>query len=596
MESKVFDKWAAVTAVVDRFAAAARRDFFRILKYRVAEKINTACGSNGTLASYDAEIYDSYMRILSAYREVASIYLGNGQPIASPSVKEIWEGICEVLMSRLSVISEKDNFDNPVEAEKKEIVSRAILAAMEQVDAIIKNVQVTNVGRGLIVDSSPENVQIVCAEIAADLRARCISDLYGTYISAVRLALTNLNDLFGRQDVSYYNELLKEEHEILRQMVVVQAAALEEAARDGAAMGDEVNLLDGALNVLREAYQKESSEISRIERLFCEAAARNRENKGQIVMDVETEEDFAASLMDIAPVFSEKFNQNLAKAYVAFINLAEDLAGMRLDAYSRDLAAQRADDCKSAVAELANMSKEINLCFSGILDYYDEHAATLVDCDASDIIRGVAETISIKIESLNEAIEALEVDAQDTLESFVEIECRLDAACFEKHIVDGLMPYGKDERKGAKIVKVLVDSAISGDYRDKIERGLARKSSGTEKKLLAFKRDSLLFELSTFEEIMLYSVSRLRESASFCVLNYVAEIDKQFDKAGDILTKYGIEKIVPMAHEPFNSRENEVLMVEENDNFKKGEIIKTVNSGYRQGDMVIMRANVIAAK
>ena len=37
-------------------------------------------------------------------------------------------------------------------------------------------------------------------------------------------------------------------------------------------------------------------------------------------------------------------------------------------------------------------------------------------------------------------------------------------------------------------------------------------------------------------------------------------------------------------------------MAESNADFKKGEIVKLMNSGYRQNGAVILRANVIAAR
>ncbi|MCL2753821.1 MAG: nucleotide exchange factor GrpE, partial [Defluviitaleaceae bacterium] len=60
--------------------------------------------------------------------------------------------------------------------------------------------------------------------------------------------------------------------------------------------------------------------------------------------------------------------------------------------------------------------------------------------------------------------------------------------------------------------------------------------------------------------------------------------------------KFGIEKISPKTHEQFNAKEHEVLMAEQKEGFTKGEIIKTINSGYRYNDTIIVRANVIAAR
>jgi len=46
----------------------------------------------------------------------------------------------------------------------------------------------------------------------------------------------------------------------------------------------------------------------------------------------------------------------------------------------------------------------------------------------------------------------------------------------------------------------------------------------------------------------------------------------------------------------FNGKEHEVLIAETSEGFAKGEIIKVINPGYKRGDFILTRANVIAAK
>ncbi|MCL2375856.1 MAG: nucleotide exchange factor GrpE [Defluviitaleaceae bacterium] len=599
-EGKIFGKWIAIARAADGLADGLRADVFRNAKQLVAEKINTACGNDEALSSYDAEIFDCYMRIIGAYSKVVGIYLDEEKPITSQPVKEIWDGVYEVLASRLLAISEMDHLANPVQAEKKEIVSKIILDASERIlenDAAEDNIEIRR--RLFYAD---DNFQTICEEIAENIKSKCINEFYATYISAVKQALVNLNDISCRENVLYYNDMLKEEQDILRQIIVVQVMALENAMGEGFATEEEIAVLDEALNLLREAHQRESGEIDRIERLFNESAARNRENMGRIVMDVEDVEEFAASFDAVAPTVFEESKQSLDKAIDDFKKLVESLASAKLGTYTAKLSKQAADDCEKTAAGLVMMSRDVTQCFGTILRHYDENTEHLAACEEKDIIKGVAETILIKIDSLNEAIEAFEEDAKGILGLFAQGEMAFSSeiTAFEKHLVDNLMTYSKWEKNCGKIVKKLVDAAFDGEllaeYKEKLERGLVRKSEGAQKKMMAFKRDNLFYELSTFEEIMHYSVSRLRESESPCLQGFVSEIDSQNANIDDILTKYGVEKIAPAAHDAFNPKENEVLMAEESEGFNKGEIIKTINSGYRQDGTVIMRANVIAAK
>ncbi|MDR2183712.1 MAG: nucleotide exchange factor GrpE [Clostridiales bacterium] len=618
IEGKIFGKWIDAVSIIDKLVDAARADVFRGLKYLVVEKINTACGNDEALSSYDTEIYEAYMRLIDAYRRVVEIYLDAERPVTSLPVKEIWDGIYEVLMSRLMAISEKDSFANPVQAEKKEIVSRIIVAAAEQIDSITKQISdscAENEGFAIrqkllaMEEIGFEDVRDICAKIADDAKSRSARDFYGTYISAVKLALVNLNDLSERQNVSYYNELLKEEQDLLRQIVVVQVMALEKANSEGLATRAEADVLEEALNVLREAHQRESGEVDRIERLFNESAARNRENMGKVVMDVESEEDFVASFDEITPfgkdlpTIFETMRQSFVKAQTAFLGATADFVKARLKMYSDKLVLHAIYHNKKAASILMMMSSDIAQCLGGILEFYNENSEHLDNCDEKDIVKGVAETISIKIESLNEAVETFDKDTTELFGAFLQREITMvpeAADLFLAYIIENLLPLGKEEKSGAKIVKRLAETALEqkgfDEHKKNLGKVLAKTTKRLEKRMLAFKRDSLFYELSTFEEIMYYSVSRLRESEDGCLLGFVAEIDGQYKRTGDILAKYGVEKIVPAAHDAFNPKENEVLMAEESEGFKKGEIIKTVNSGYRQGEVIIMRANVIAAR
>lgn len=619
-ESEVYNKWTQAAAVLDKFAAKTASNCFRKLKYFIGSKINTSCGNDESLSSYDVEIYDAYMRIIRSYEEVAGIYLDADSPITSPGIKAIWDGIYAILMSRLLVNGEKESFVNPVEAEKKEIVSRSILAASAQMDVSIARILwnsqpewTARLKRHLVFDITFESFNQAIEDICESIRKECAEEFYQVYTLRVKSAIANLNDLSLRHDVSYYNELLKEEQDILKQIVVVQVMALEKAVSEGLAEEDEAKTLENALNVLRETYQKESSEIARIDRLFSEGAARNRKNMGQVVMELEDFSEFAASFEEVVPfknnlpAIFEKTKQNFTDKYSVFKNLTNEYITKRTREHLSKFTMKAIYNSKKDVSQTIHMVLEASRCFGSILSHYEENKEHLLTLGESDIIKGVAETILIKVESLDEAIVEFERDTDTVIAGLsaaqtgiLESDEEKMLAVFEEHLTRRLIELRKGEKKGPQIIKDTasdgLDKGICGEYWDKALKPHSKKKDEIEKKVLIFKRDSFFFEISTFEEIMYYSVSRLREASDSRVLEFVSEIDNQYKKISDVLTKYGIEKIAPGPHDFFNPKENEVLMVEENEAFKKGEIIKTMNSGYRQNDVVIVRANVIAAK
>ena len=58
----------------------------------------------------------------------------------------------------------------------------------------------------------------------------------------------------------------------------------------------------------------------------------------------------------------------------------------------------------------------------------------------------------------------------------------------------------------------------------------------------------------------------------------------------------GIEIIDPKPKDIFVAKEHDVLMAERVEGYKKGEIVKVMTKGYKNGNLVYIRSSVIAAK
>ena len=117
------------------------------------------------------------------------------------------------------------------------------------------------------------------------------------------------------------------------------------------------------------------------------------------------------------------------------------------------------------------------------------------------------------------------------------------------------------------------------------------------KKLDDFIKNTILFEISTFQEIIYYSVVRLRESDDEKILDFTKYIDNIEVEIEKCLINNNILPIKPNPHDMFNAKEHEVLLAEKNEDFVKGQIIKVINYGYKKKDEgVIKRATIIAAK
>jgi molecular chaperone GrpE (heat shock protein) len=151
--------------------------------------------------------------------------------------------------------------------------------------------------------------------------------------------------------------------------------------------------------------------------------------------------------------------------------------------------------------------------------------------------------------------------------------------------------------------KVLAESIKTGltQSTERITNNAAKTENALTRKTAKFKSEHILYEMSTFEEILHYSVSRLRnaeidgETDDF-IKTYTAVIDAEHNALLRVLKAVGVEIIRPEQRDIFNGREHEALVAESNPEFKKGEIIKVVNNGYRHNGVILVRATVIAAK
>lgn len=618
LENKVYSKWAALGLFLERFLSQRAGDYCQRLKYFVTEKISTDCDSSATLSAYDVDIFSAYDNIMQAYKKVLAHNIAGQQVLKTPHVRQIWEGICELILSRLLTDEDEPTKEiNPVLAEKKNILAEEIASAATEIDGFFidfKFSQSWNDLRGAsrvtLLNPEFDSFNAILQNLSQSVLNSCQDKLHKTYTNTIETTLTRLNNLETRGQASSYNNLLKEEIEILRQIIVVQAVAIEKAIWQKEIAPEENEFLSEALTLLRETYQREGHAYSTINKAFLDAAALHKKNLGKMVLDLENSDDFVDSLAELLPcvdmpLIFETFKNSVLSKLDPLKKVLNEFMFTRLESFDTNLSSKKLYFCKKALWQAGQMSNESAVAFADIVQFFEANKETLLEAQENDIVKGIAETIIIKIDTLRDVAQEFSEQTDKLVEQFGE-----DAASRsgrdelytlgEEFVIQKLLELDLSEKQGAhvtaEILKQLLETSFFTEHNDQIKREWAKREEALTKKVLNFKRDGLFFELSTFEEIMTYSVTRLRESTCEHVLNFVEEIDKTQKKLEAILTRFNTQKITPTAHEIFNAKEHEVLMAEVQEGFKKGEIIKTMNSGYMQDGQVIVRANVIAAR
>ncbi|MCL2707980.1 MAG: nucleotide exchange factor GrpE, partial [Defluviitaleaceae bacterium] len=227
-----------------------------------------------------------------------------------------------------------------------------------------------------------------------------------------------------------------------------------------------------------------------------------------------------------------------------------------------------------------------------------------------DILSGIIETLQIKTESIRDGVAAFHADGARLVGEFTS---GLGEEAFDKNRGAGPDGGGRTPAFAAVLslwagrapsekdsVQPFFDECFRLEtfegYASKQDKRAAEYQSKIDKLVLQFKKETILYEVNTYEEIITYSVSRLRQLTDENTQKAVALFDGAVASLGMLLKKNNIRQINPSPHEPFNGREHEVLIAEKQEGFGKGEIIKVINSGYQYKDTILMRANVIAAK
>jgi len=416
--------------------------------------------------------------------------------------------------------------------------------------------------------------------------------LYEIYCASSQDTRSALNNLSARPRAQYYYDLLLEEQQILAQIVKIQVQEIERRIAYEPCE---------AVLMLKEAYQRVCGEIAEIWGFF---------EGGQAGFEPESYEDIA-NVLETAEFIDERmlvdFEQmrsDFTPKYTKFLEACAEAATNQMAQKQGRAAKERVYYMRKAATEQSILIEEAGACFSDILAFYQGNNEVLATGEFAEIIAGIGETVKIKIDGMNEGLEMFLEESNGIIDHLANNEAlgipEDFAELISKAVAASLVDIGKDESKAQAVIREILDGRDICEVMQRQieagERSHTKSQEALEKACLRHLKDNLLFELTTFEEISYYSVSRLRESEDEAVALFVMEVDRQTAALEMILAKHGIEMIRPEAHDPFNAKEHEVLMAEVQEGFKKGEIIKVMNSGYKRGDAVVLRANVIAAR
>ena len=605
--ARLLRQYLTAAAPLDRFTQAAFDCCWRAVKFAVADALSdaadAACAVESSVPAGDEALYDAYRRLLAAYADFLALRDLQETP-AEPRLQGLLDGIFTLVQSRLA-LGKPASAQNPIAAEKKDIAVAAIKHAAGMLDTIGARLRGAELPMLLTAvrmaaEGTDDPTDALSARLC-ELFEEESDMLYNIYQDTAITLWATLYDLSARHTANAYVALLREEHTFLASAAAAHADMLLDAAKNSEPAIQAHFLRVGA--TLKSLFIALDADWVALSPLLTAAKPEPTLLSGEALM----EKCLALAVQTSFPVYSEARDASVLRVPYFRHTLSAALAdGMAHGALCPD-GTQMLEAFKVHLSAQAALTEEVVNVFRRIHVFYEAEKERLALAECADITHGVAETLAIKLDSLAESRAAFAAEADALLAQFAENAepPALDDTARtqilsdgERDVLDTLWASAKNTRPA--IIQDALDTVARHELltkrRDMYQRTWTRHEETLQKKLTSFLKTHLLFECSTFEEILHYSVSRLRDAADPAVLAFAAVIDENAAMLPAIFAKHGIALIQPAPHDAFNGREHEVLMAEVHEDFKKGEIIKLMNCGYKQNDAVLLRANVIAAK
>ncbi len=609
-EVALYKNWDAYVKIIDDYTFMQVAHVYDIAKKCISERIADAAGGS---PDRDEKTYMCFKDLMSGYARLISLYDYKKSDLRSPGVKNILEGIYSVLNSRLKLFEESGGAaakESPIAAEKKSLLNKSVnffnnsanlhIKAFrdENGTALLAEARAVFIGADLNYNNALRHLDGLCKRIF-DFG---MDALYGFYCDAVKLCVPNPTDNYLNDLTCFYLDQLAEEREILSSILKVQADTLKTAP---CINYDEKSLVDETLTGLRDLFERLEIQAADI----SGAVAPTDDGTGTLLPPDEFRmyvTGFCASNVIFSANAFESIKSHAAAAFSAFERELKRQLAMRAEMQTD--ASNNIYSFQKKVSEHIVMANEMILTFYNLVEFY-KAACTSAGADGSpnaEIIKGINDTVNIKIESLNENKDAFADECSKLIDEFSVERREATAAELSALVVCGVGLWKETItiRKGLgeyeRALKVFYSKVKASEecvaYTHRLEKIITAQEAALNKVIHTFKKDQLLYEVSSYEELLNYSVIRLRESESELEANYVAAVDICTKKIETILKKNNILMLRPNPHDMFVGKEHEVIIAEKNPDFNKGEIIKLMNSGYIQNDVVLLRANVIAAK
>lgn len=549
------------------------------------------------LKGKDEEIFEYCNYINNCYGEFLTLYNERKDKIISNSKKEILDGINTILNSQINQYFEiyDQTGINPILEEKMLIIKQYIdkfLIYYDQEVNSFKNMLSLNMHSLIIPDIllADDKEEFYKKILFVQLQTHIFPLLFESYNMFRTKCQHDISDLESRKITAKYLENIKLEQEILDSISKNQLPMLlnidDEQEKDW--LKKLLNIIIVANGYLNKKANNFNSFLLNADDVINSFSQSEFENQitDYVNLRILNSEDETLNI-----------NNVLYKSYLYISNNFNEIIYFLLKKNLESKVVNVTDVFKSNYKQIDKMTHELLKIIKILTNYYESYRDILIKSDTLGIIKGINETMEIKIETIIENFEEFKKVKNDIVKSFYISHLSITES-EKKQILENLF-------FEIKSLKINIDELYM-NFNSKqsilnfiIQNKLCQIEESAEKitkKITKYKQQNILSEIVTFQEIEFYSVEKLRQSQEESIVNYVDVYLKVMNNIQNLLDKNHITRICPNPHDLFIAREHEILVAELKNGFEKGEIIKTVNIGFKEKDEVLIRANVIAAR
>ncbi len=555
--------------------------------------------SRSVLNNSDKDLYTNAKQVMSNYKTLIKTYKDMEGYYSQSMALYLVDEIIGLIANQYKVFEEETSYvENPINNEKNQIIDKYALKIAQEIALIEEEFiegKVINAIYNLKNTTSNDYQQQfnIINNVKNNIQIERIFKAVSRYLTK---GIYELDDLENREETKKYFMFLKYQQQLLVSIISEQITRLDQEIGKPAYDESIKIFISLIINQVIETYELVETYVANIERAYRIAP---------IEQGIEMQYE----------VFEKSFDGYFDKEKKVSLDvylLNEELKS--IESYKEkafDLIKSIVKECKrptnpsstySLVKKNYNATLDITNRFldklSKLQIYAKGNQQLLKTSKEYEIVEGIQQTMEIKTKVLSENRDILQRDLDENIEDLNYDIDKLQITINERAIdiyFKNLKSMNIKNYIDKYIESLMKSKQCNVDVED-LEIDAKELEKRIIKKLFDFKKETLFYEISTFDEVLYYSIEKIRVSDNLNVKKYIMYIDDTKEKLTKTLEKNNIKIISPKPKEKFNSKEHKVIIAEEKEGFAKGDIIKVNTVGYKEYETVILKANVIAAR